>query len=103
MRRRGRPVLGAIAGLFLGLFVGLDLAQFGVRPPDNVSVIVLPLAGLVLGLGLALWAPFGRKRAAAAGGPAAGGPSSGGTETAATEITPEPAPGPPPDRPAPGE
>jgi len=63
MKGRGRPILGAIAGLFLGLFVAVDLQQFGIRPLDNLSVFGLPLIGLALGLGLALWAPFGRGRA----------------------------------------
>lgn len=56
---KGRPVLGAISGLFLGLFVALLLQQFGIRPLDNLSVIGLPILGLVLGLGMAAAAPFG--------------------------------------------
>ncbi len=61
MRARGRPVLGAISGLFLGVFAALDLQQFGVRPLDNLSVFGLPLIGLVVGLAFAYWAPFRRK------------------------------------------
>ena len=57
---RGRPVLGAIAGLLFGLFVAFDLQQFGVRPLDNLSLFGLPIAGLVLGLVLAFTAPFKR-------------------------------------------
>jgi hypothetical protein len=60
--RRGRPVLGAIAGLFLGAFVALDLMMFKVRTLDDLSVIGLPAIGLVLGIVLALWAPFGRRQ-----------------------------------------
>lgn len=56
---KGRPVLGAIAGLFLGIFVAIDLQQFGIRPLDNLSVIGLPLMGLVLGLVVAYFAPLG--------------------------------------------
>lgn len=63
MRAYGRPVLGAIAGLFLGLFVAIDLQQFGVKTLDNVSVFGFPAIGLVLGLVLAWWGPFGRGRA----------------------------------------
>lgn len=63
MRRRGRPVLGAISGLLFGLFVAVDLQQFGIRPLDTVSFYGLPAIGIVLGIVLALWAPFGRKRA----------------------------------------
>jgi hypothetical protein len=59
-------VLGAISGLLLGVFVALDLQQFGVRPLDNLSVfglplIGLPLIGLVVGSAFAYWAPFRRK------------------------------------------
>jgi uncharacterized YccA/Bax inhibitor family protein len=61
MRRRGRPVLGAICGLFLGIFVALDLLMFNVRPLDTLSVVVLPLVGLVLGIVIGLAAPFGKK------------------------------------------
>lgn len=63
MKRRGRPVLGAISGLFLGLFAAVDLQQFSVRPLDSMSLFGLPALGLVIGLAFALWAPFGRKRA----------------------------------------
>jgi len=83
VKRRGRPVLGAIMGLLFGVFVALDLAFFGVRPLDNLSVIGLPLIGLALGLGLAYWAPFGRKRIAAG----------------ATAPTPGPRPAGPPGQP----
>lgn len=60
---KGRPVLGAISGLLFGVFVALDLQQFGIRPLDTVSVIGLPVAGLVLGLILAAVAPFGGRSA----------------------------------------
>ena len=88
MTRRGRPVLGAIMGLLFGVFVALDLAFFGVRPLDSFSVIGLPLIGLALGLGLAYWAPFGRKRAVADAasptpGPRPAGPSGPPPEDAA--------------------
>lgn len=66
MRARGRPILGAISGLFLGAFVAVDLQQFGIRPLDNLSVFGLPAVGLVLGLALGLWGPFRRKSARAA-------------------------------------
>lgn len=60
MRQRGRPVLGAVSGFFLGLFVGLDLLFFGVVPLDSVVLTVLPLIGLLLGLALGVAAPLGR-------------------------------------------
>lgn len=56
---RGRPVRGAISGFFFGLFLALTLQQFAIRPLDTLSVVGLPLLGLVLGLLLARAAPFG--------------------------------------------
>lgn len=59
---KGRPILGAISGLFLGLFLAILLQQMSIWPLDNLSVFGLPIAGLVLGLLLAATAPFGRSR-----------------------------------------
>ena len=56
---KGKPVLGAVSGLFFGLFLALLLQQFGIRPLDNLSVIGLPILGIVLGLVMAAVAPFG--------------------------------------------
>ena len=71
MKRRGRPVLGAIAGLLFGLFVGLDLVILGVVPVDSVVVTILVGLGLVGGLMLGLTAPFGgRTVASSTPGPA---------------------------------
>lgn len=58
MKVRGRPILGAISGFFLGLFVGLDLFLFGLVDSESVLITVLPLVGLVLGIALAVWAPI---------------------------------------------
>lgn len=58
---KGRPVAGVIFGLLFGLFLAIALQQWSIRPLDSVSVIGLPIAGLVLGLVLAAWAPFGRR------------------------------------------
>jgi hypothetical protein len=65
LMRRGRPILGAISGLFLGIFVALDLMMFKVRTLDNLSVIGLPAIGLILGVVLGLVAPFGKRQEAA--------------------------------------
>jgi hypothetical protein len=46
----GRPVLGALAGLFLGLFGGLDLVFAKVLSSSSVLLLVLPAALLVVGL-----------------------------------------------------
>lgn len=61
---KGRPVIGAIGGLLLGLFVAIDLQQFAVRPMDSFSLFGLPVIGLVIGLAFAAWAPFGKKKKA---------------------------------------
>ncbi|GBD85355.1 hypothetical protein BMS3Abin02_01760 [bacterium BMS3Abin02] len=59
---RGKPILGFIAGLFFGFFVALLLQQFGIAPLTTTTLIGLPIAGIVLGMLLAAWAPFGRRR-----------------------------------------
>ena len=58
---RGRPILGFISGLLFGLFVALTLQQYGIMPLNTLSVIGFPVIGIILGLGLAAWAPFGRR------------------------------------------
>jgi hypothetical protein len=62
MKQRGRPVLGAISGFFLGLFLGLDLMFFGVVPLDSAVITVAPVLGLVIGVALAFVAPFARAK-----------------------------------------
>ena len=64
MKPHGRPVLAAISGLFLGLFIALDLLFFGIIPLDSVMITVLPVLGLVLFPLLAVVAPIGRARSA---------------------------------------
>ncbi len=56
---KGRPILGAISGFFFGLFGGLSLWLWGVIPLHSDVLWILPLVGIVLGLVLAWWAPFG--------------------------------------------
>jgi hypothetical protein len=58
---KGHPVLGVISGLLFGLFLALTLQQFGIMPLTTLSVIGLPILGIVIGLGLAALAPFGKK------------------------------------------
>jgi hypothetical protein len=62
MKYRGRPILAAVCGFFLGVFLALDLVLFGVIQLDNILVTLLPFIGLVAGVALAWWAPFGRGR-----------------------------------------
>lgn len=57
---RGRPILGFISGLLFGFFVALLLAQLAIAPLTSTTLIGLPVAGAVLGLLLAAWAPLGR-------------------------------------------
>jgi hypothetical protein len=61
MNHRGRPVLAAISGFLTGLFVALDLVFFGVMRLDNIAVTIVPVAGLIFGVVLAMWAPLGRQ------------------------------------------
>jgi hypothetical protein len=58
VRARGRPILGAINGLFLGLFVSLDLLFFGVIRLDSVVITILVAAGIVSGLVLGWCGPL---------------------------------------------
>jgi hypothetical protein len=69
MRRRGRPVLGAISGFFFGLFLGVTLLSFGVLPLNSALLSILPLLGFVAGLVLAFTAPIPRRGASAPPGP----------------------------------
>jgi hypothetical protein len=56
---KGRPVLGVISGFFFGVFTGISLFLWGVIDLHSVLLWILPLAGIVLGLVMAAWAPFG--------------------------------------------
>lgn len=59
MRRRGRPILGAFAGFFSGLFLATTLLLYGVVSLDSLVLIALPVAGLVVVTVLAWWCPWG--------------------------------------------
>jgi len=61
----GRPILGLLAGFLAGLFGGVSLFLYGTVPLASPLLWLLPLAGIVLGLGLAAWGPFGRAAAEA--------------------------------------
>jgi hypothetical protein len=56
---KGRPLLGVISGFLFGLFAGISLFMYGAIPFHSPLIWVLPLAGIVLGLVMAAWAPFG--------------------------------------------
>ena len=57
---KGRPILGVISGFFFGLFLGITLWLFGALPLNSDLLLILPLLGIVLGLVMAWWAPFGK-------------------------------------------
>jgi hypothetical protein len=56
---KGRPFLGVFSGFFFGLFGAATLFLYGVIPLDSHLVWILPIVGIVLGLFIATWAPFG--------------------------------------------
>jgi uncharacterized YccA/Bax inhibitor family protein len=62
---KGRPILGIISGFMFGLFLGPTLFMWGVIPLHSELMWILPLLGIVLGLVMAWWAPFGRKTSTA--------------------------------------
>jgi hypothetical protein len=55
-------VLAAITGFFFFLCVSLELVVFHVLALDNLLLAILPLAGIVLGIVWAYWAPLGPRR-----------------------------------------
>jgi len=61
VRARGRPLLGAVNGLFLGLFLSLDLLFFGVIRLDSVVITILVVAGIVSGIALGWWGPLANR------------------------------------------
>jgi len=56
----GRPILGVITGFLFGLFLGIALFLYGVIPLSSDWLWILPLLGILLGLVMAAWAPFGK-------------------------------------------
>jgi predicted lipid-binding transport protein (Tim44 family) len=58
---KGHPILGVTTGFFFGLFLGITLFMFGVIPLSSDLLWILPLLGILLGLIMAAWAPFGKR------------------------------------------
>jgi hypothetical protein len=54
-------VLGVLAGLIAGLSLGVALVVFGVLALDSTMLVVIPIAGVVLGLVLGLTGPLGSR------------------------------------------
>lgn len=78
---KGKPLLGAISGFMFGLFLGPTLWLWGVIPIHSELIWILPLVGIVLGLLMAAWAPFGKGPDTKA--------DSGNEEAAAVSAAPE--------------
>jgi len=55
----GRPAVGGIAGLLLGIFLAVDLLLTGSVALDSPWVLILPVLGLVLGALLGWFGPLG--------------------------------------------
>ena len=87
---KGRPVRGLIGGLLLGIFVDIDLALSGVVKVESVVLTIVPIALLVVGLVLGLWAPIGRSETVHA--IPASGPAPPTVTTVRTSTPPEPPP-----------
>ena len=94
MKSKGHPIRGAIAGLFFGLFLSLDLLIFGVVALDSNVLAILPLLGLVAGIALGMTAPVKRRsaRPAVVAAPADAAPSEAAAEAAPAMASAEPAP-----------
>jgi hypothetical protein len=79
---KGRPILGVISGFMFGLFLGPTLFLWGVIPLHSNWLVILPFVGIVLGLVMAWWAPFGRKTSPASAEAMSGSTMpAGGSET----------------------
>lgn len=81
---KGHPILGIISGFLFGLFLGIALFLYGVLPLNSSWLWILPLLGILLGLVMAAWAPFGK------------GPEPAPTATTLPPASSAPAPPPPP-------
>jgi hypothetical protein len=93
----GRPIRGLIGGFLLGIFVDVDLVFGGVVKLESVVLTILPIALLVVGFVLGLWAPFGRSEVVRAIPPS--GPAPPTVTTVRSSPPPDaqpPAPAPPP-------
>ncbi|MCH7668424.1 MAG: hypothetical protein IIC71_04355 [Acidobacteria bacterium] len=55
-----RIALGVIAGLFLGLGIGILTFMYGFRTLDTTVVFIFPLIAAIVGFLLAKWGPMGR-------------------------------------------
>lgn len=56
--QRGRPVIGAIAGLLFGIALSVDLLLMGTIALDSPLVVLLPVIFLLLGAVAGFFAPL---------------------------------------------
>jgi predicted lipid-binding transport protein (Tim44 family) len=84
---KGRPILGAITGFLFGLFLGITLFLYGVIPLSSDMLWILPLLGILLGLIMAAWAPFGKSAEPAPIPASAPAPVAATSEEASTDAT----------------
>lgn len=92
MKSKGHPIRGAIAGLFFGLFLSLDLLIFGMVALDSNILAILPLLGLIAGIALGMTAPMKRRSSpSAVAAPADAAPSDASAEPAPAMASAEPA------------
>lgn len=70
MKQRGHPIRGAVAGLFFGIFVSLDMVIFGVVALDANVLALFPVLGIIAGVALGVLAPLRRRSAQSEEGPA---------------------------------
>jgi predicted lipid-binding transport protein (Tim44 family) len=84
---KGRPILGAITGFLFGFFLGITLFLYGVIPLSSDMLWILPLLGILLGLIMAAWAPFGMSAEPAPAPASAPAPVAATSEEASTDAT----------------
>jgi hypothetical protein len=77
----GRPVLGLVSGFLFGLLGAASLFAFGATALNSPMFWILPLVGIVVGVGMSAWAPFG------SGPQQPAGPGTGTGTPADTTIT----------------
>ena len=94
MKSKGHPIRGAIAGLFFGLFLSLDMLIFGMVALDSNILAILPLLGLIAGIALGMTAPMKRRsaRSAVVAAPADAAPSEAAAEAAPAMASADPVP-----------
>jgi hypothetical protein len=95
---KGHPVLGIISGFLFGLFLGVTLFMYGAIPLHSPLLWILPLVGILLGMVMAAWAPFGSGPApspATSGGITYGSGDASTSATSGTTLEQDAVPGPP--------